>query len=126
MKKHSILIVDDDKKSRNQLRKLFEDTHYEVDSTASAAYAIAKIVQKNKPIVILGDQFEEQISVADVVALMKRCDSTLKIILISDDSSLDILKKLREEGIFYHTFRPHDKEDNEEILSAVHSAQLCH
>lgn len=126
MKARSILIADDDTNNRNKLRKLFEDTHYDVDTTASAAYAIAKIVQKNKPIVILGDTFEEKISVADVVALMKKCDSTLQIILISDDSSLELLKKMREEGLFYHALKPHNEEDNKELIIAVQSAQLCH
>ena len=126
MKARNLLIVDNDRKSRSSLRKLFGDTHYDVDTTSSAAYAIAKIVQGNDPIVILGDRFEETINVADVVALMKRCNQKLKIILISDDSSLELLKKMREDGIFYHAFKPYDKEDNEELISAVQSAILSH
>lgn len=126
MKARNLLIVDNDKKSRSNLRTLFENTHYGVDTTSSAAYAIAKIVQGNDPIVILGDKFEETINVADVVALMKRCNHNLKIILISDDSSLELLRKMREDGIFYHAFKPHDQEDNEELISAVQSAILSH
>ena len=121
-----ILIVDDDRDSRNHLQRLFNDTHYEVNVTSSAAYAIAKIVQGNDPIVILGDTFEETISVADVVALMRRCNSHLNIILISDNSSLELLRKMREDGIFYHALKPTTDADDVEILSAVTSAIAVH
>ena len=120
-----LLIVDDDRKSRNSLKTLFEETHYDVDTTASAAYAIAKIVQGNAPIVILGDKFEETISVADVVALMRRCNANLNIILISDNSSLELLRKMREDGIFYHALPPNTIDDYNELLEVVHSAVIC-
>ncbi len=120
-----LLIVDDNRISRKNLQLLFEETHYDVDTTASAAYAIAKIVQGNAPIVILGDSFEETISVADVVALMRRCNSHLNIILISDNSSLELLRKMREDGIFYHALPPSSIEDYNELLEVVHSAVTC-
>ncbi len=122
MKMRKILIADRDKAARKQLAAFFENSHYEVETTASAAYAIAKIVQKNEPIVILGDSFEEKIASVDVIALMRKCNKNLRIILVSDDSSLETLKRIREDGIFYHALKPHSQEDNEELRSAVESA----
>ena len=117
-----ILIVDDDRKNRIKLQELFERTHYDVTVTSSAAYAIAKIVQGNDPVVILGDTFEEKITSSDIVALMRRCNANLNIILVSDDSSLTVLRKMREDGIFYHALKPTNEEDNNELLLAVNSA----
>ena len=117
-----ILIVDRDKAARQKLADFFENSHYEVETTASAAYAIAKIVQKNEPIVILGDSFEEKIASVDVIALMRKCNKNLRIILVSDDSSLETLKWIRKDGIFYHALKPHNQEDNEELRSAVEYA----
>jgi len=119
MKTRQILIADGDKAARQELAALFENSNYEVQTTASAAYAIAKIVQKNEPIVILGDSFEETIAPVDVIALMHKCNKQLQIILISDDSSLEDLKRIHEDGIFYHALKPHNQEDNEELRSAV-------
>ncbi len=122
MKARKVLIADRDSASRKKLVSFFEDSHFEVESTASAAYAIARIVQKHEPIVILGDSFEEKIASADVIALMRKCNKNLRIILVSDDSSLDTLQRIREDGIFYHALKPHNQEDNEELRSVVECA----
>lgn len=122
MKARKILIADRDAGARKEMAEFFENSHFDVETTASAAYAIAKIVQKQEPIVILGDSFEEKIASVDVIALMRKCNKNLKIILVSDDSSLETLKRIREDGIFYHALKPHSQEDNEELRSVVECA----
>ena len=122
MKARKILIADKDIAARKQMAEFFENSHFEVETTASAAYAIAKIVQKHEPIVILGDSFEEKIAAVDVIALMRKCNKDLRIILVSDDSSLETLRRIREDGIFFHALKPHSQEDNEELRSAVECA----
>lgn len=122
MKARKIMIVDRDQTARKKMAEYFENSHFEVETTASAAYAIAQIVKKKKPIVILGDSFEEKIAPADVIALMHKCNKELRIILVSDDSSLETLRRMRADGIFYHALKPHSREDNEELRSAVESA----
>ena len=122
MKVRKILIADKDSTARKELADFFENSHFEVETTASAAYAIAKIVQKHEPIVILGDSFEEKIASVDVIALMRKCNKDLRIILVSDDSSLETLRRIREDGIFFHALRPHNQADNEELRSAVECA----
>jgi len=122
MKTRKILIADRDKAAREELADFFENSHYEVETTASAAYAIAKIVQKKEPIVILGDSFEEEIASVDVIALMRKSNKNLRIILVSADSSQENLRLIREEGIFYHALKQHNQEDNEELRFVVESA----
>lgn len=122
MKARKILIANRDQRACKKMAAYFEDSHYDVKTTASAAYAIAQIVKKQEPIVILGDSFEEQIAPADVIALMRKCNKDLRIILVSDDSSLETLRRMRADGIFYHALKPTSMEDNEELRSAVESA----
>ena len=117
-----VMIVDRDVSTQKKMAAFFEKSNYEVTTTTSAAYAIAQIVKKNQPIVILGDRFEEKISAVDVIALMRRCNKDLRIILVSDDSSLDTLRRIREDGIFYHALKPVNQEDNEELISVVEYA----
>ena len=122
MKARKIVIADRDQMARKKMAEYFENSHYDVETTASAAYAIAQIVKKKQPLVILGDSFEEKIAPADVIALMRKCNKDLRIILVSDDSSLETLRRMRADGIFYHALKPHSMEDNEELRSAVESA----
>jgi DNA-binding NtrC family response regulator len=117
-----VMIVDRDVSAQKKMAEFFEKSNYEVTTTASAAYAIAQIVRKNQPIVILGDSFEEKIAAVDVIALMRRCNKDLRIILVSDDSSLETLRRIREDGIFYHALKPVNQEDNEELISVVEYA----
>jgi DNA-binding NtrC family response regulator len=126
MKARKLLIADGDSVERKQMATFFENSHYEVETTTSAAYAIAKITQKHEPLVILGDSFEEKIASVDVIALMRKCNKNLHIILVSDDSSLETLKRIRGGGIFYHALKPHSQEDNEELRSAVECAIQAH
>ncbi len=65
------------------------------------------------------------IAPADVIALMRKCNKNLRIILISDDSSLETLRRIREDGIFYHALKPHSEEDNAELLNVVECAVEC-
>ncbi|SHJ50930.1 CheY chemotaxis protein or a CheY-like REC (receiver) domain [Malonomonas rubra DSM 5091] len=122
MKARKILIVDKDPVARQQLADFFEESNYHVDTTASAAFVVAHIIKKNQPIILLGNSFEEKISPAEVVSLLRECNKELNIILISDENSPEMLRKVREKGIFYHSLKPHTREDNEELLSVVECA----
>lgn len=117
-----ILIVDKDPAARQKLADFFQESNYQVETTGSAAYVVARIIQKNEPIVLLGSQFEEKISTADVISLLRECNKGLRIILISDENSPEMLRRIREEGIFYHALKPHNREDNEELRSVVECA----
>jgi len=123
VKVRKILIVDNDSTSRKQLTGLFSSSHYEVETTTSAAYAIAKIIQKHDPIVILGGSFEEIITSIDVIALMRRCNENLQIISVSDETSLETLRRMSEDGGFYHASKLQNQEDNKELRSTVEGFQ---
>jgi len=56
------------------------------------------------------------------VPLLKRCNRKLTIVLIADDTPLPLIRKVREEGIFYHALRPTEPEGEEEIRQVVKCA----
>jgi DNA-binding NtrC family response regulator len=122
MTTRNILIVDKDPKARQQLADFFLESNYLVETSGSAAYLVAHIIQKHQPIVLLGSAFEEKISTADVISLLRECNKHLSIILISDEKSPEKLRRIREEGIFYHALKPQCREDNEELRSVVECA----
>jgi DNA-binding NtrC family response regulator len=122
MFERTILIADKNRKARQQLAELFQDSMYAVETTGSAAYLIYRVLQHQQPIILLGNRFEEKIEVADLIALLKACNRDLNIILVSDEDSLLSLRKARQEGIFYHSLKPISHEDNEELRLVVECA----
>ncbi len=122
MNGRKILIADKDPAARQELADFFRGSNYQIETTGSAAYVLSRILQKQNPIVLLGSTFDETISTAELIALLKRSNQQLRIILVSDANSPEALRKVREEGIFYHALRPVDQQDSEELRSAVDSA----
>ena len=122
MNARKILIADKDPAARQKLADFFLESNFQVETTGSAAYVVARIIQKQQPIVLLGSRFEEKISAADVISLLRGCNKELRIILVSDENSPEMLRKVREEGIFYHALTPQNRQDNEELRSVVECA----
>lgn len=116
-----VLIADSDVDARKQMADLFIEAGYNVMVTNTAANAIYGILKKTAQVVLLGNQFDD-FNAGDLVPLLKKCNRDLTIILISDNTSLPLIRKLRKEGIFYHALKPVQPEDREEIRQAVQCA----
>jgi len=116
-----LLIADKDLEARKQMADLFIEAGYNVLVTNTAANAIHGILKKAAQVVLLGSEFDD-FTAGDLVPLLKKCNRDLTIILISDDASLPVMRKLRKEGIFYHALKPVQPEDKEELRQAVQCA----
>lgn len=116
-----ILIVDEDLASRKQMADMLIESGYNVIVTNSIANALYGVLKKTAQVVLLGTSFDE-LNAADLIPLLKQCNQKLSIILVAADTSLLPIKKLREEGIFYHALKPLDNEDHDEIRQAVECA----
>lgn len=116
-----LLIADNDTDARKELADLFIEAGYNVIVTNSAANAIYGILKKTAQVVLLGSEFD-QLKAGELIPLLKKCDRNLTIILVSDDPSLPVIRKLRKEGIFYHALKPVKPEDKEEIRQVVRCA----
>lgn len=113
-----LLIVSQDKECRHQMAELFKDTGYQVTVSNSIAGTLCGILKKTVQVVVLGSNFEE-LSTGDLIPLLKRCNNKLRIILMSAETPIGLLRKLRSEGIFYHALQPVDAKGREEIRQAV-------
>lgn len=120
-----LLIADEDVDCRKQMAELFIEAGYDVIVTTSAANALHGILKKTAQVVLLGSGFDN-LTAADLIPLLKRCNRKLSIILVATDASLPLIRKLRSEGIFYHALKPVSGEDREEIRQVVQCAfQRC-
>ncbi len=113
-----LLIAHQDMDCRKQMAELFIEAGYNVIVTNSAADALNGILKKSVQVVLLGSEFDE-LTAADLIPLLKKCNRRLTIILVSADTSLPLIRKLRSEGIFYHALKPVNGEDKEELRKAV-------
>ncbi len=116
-----LLIADKDIQARRQVMDLFGETEYQIVAPDSVDMVLGDVLKKEVRVILLGSEFDDM-PAGDLIPILKRCNRNLTIILISNEQSLPLLRKLRREGIFYHALRPVEKEDREEILQAVQCA----
>src|SRR4030042_2396219 len=107
--------------SRKQMAALLIDAGYDVIVTDSAANAIDNVLKKTAQVLLLGRELGEFNS-ADLAPILKKCNRDLMIILVADNTPLPLMRKVRQEGIFYHALRPVEPEGEEEIRQVVKCA----
>ena len=116
-----LLIADDDVDSRARLAKMLIDEGYDVVVTDRASHVIEGILKDMARVVILGGQVDG-LRASDLLPVLKRCKSDVKVIIASGEESLPALRKLRKEGIFYHFVKPIRVEDSDEVRQVVQCA----
>ena len=113
-----LLIANKDPHARQHLVARFDPNEYQITSTDSVANALERIINKEIQVVVLDGHYDEQ-NVAKLVPLLKKCNRNLAIVLSSSEMPLDLLKRIRKEGIFYHALRNDGEDNSEEIYQAV-------
>ena len=118
---NGLLIANKDQAAREQLANLFRQDGCQVTTADSVVNSLEGILDKSIQVVLLGGVFDEQ-QIAKFVPLLKKCNRNLSIILVSDEMPLELLRRIRKEGIFYHALRPVEDESWDEIRQAVSCA----
>ena len=121
MNTHGLLIVDEDVTTRKQLAEMFSGAGYQVSAPASMADALVGILKKTAKVVLLSTRFD-QLLATELIPLLKQCNRDLTIILVASELPLALLRKARNEGIFYHALKPVRPEDEEELCQVVKCA----
>ena len=116
-----LLIANENRQARDQLAELFEGDALQVTTTDSVVNGLEGILDKRIQVVVLGGNFDEM-HVAKLIPLLKKCNQYLSIIMVSDEMPINLLRRIRKEGIFYHALQPAGAEGREEIYQAVHCA----
>lgn len=122
MNEKRVLLADRDTATRRLIAEVLDKAGYEVKTTDSAVEVLSDILKKKPHVVLVGGDFDEKVAAEDLISLMKKCDRSLTIILVSDERPLPVIQKIRREGIFYHSLKPADPADGEEIRTAVECA----
>jgi len=115
---NGILIADENRESRKVMADLCIEAGYNVTVTTTAAGVLNGILKKTSRVILLGSSFDE-LAAIELIPLLKKCCRNLTIILVSNETSLPVIRKLRNEGIFYHLLKPVLPEDREELKQVV-------
>ena len=99
-----LIIADEDIKSREQVMELFGDTEYQVVAPNSVDLVMRDVLKKEAPVVLLGNVFDDMLA-GDLIPILKKCNKNLTIILVSNEESLPLLRKLRREGTGYMGYK---------------------
>ncbi len=118
MRLKTILIALENDFDIKALSTYFHSNGYKIEVSRSVSDAIRKIRKGNIDVILLDDEIEG-VKACDIVPLFKRINTRIQIIVISGEESFSFIKRLRDEGIFYHALKPIDME---EIQSAVRCA----
>jgi len=121
MATNGILIADDDLTARKQMAEQLMREGYQVTVTNSVAGAIYGAVKKTAQVVLLSKSFDE-LAATELIPILKQCNRHLKIILVASELPLSLIRKARNEGIFYHALKTGEPEDQEELKQAVRCA----
>jgi len=118
---NGVLIANRDQAAREQMATIFREDGYQVSTADSVVNSLEGILDKSIQVVVLGGIFDEQ-KIAKFVPLLKKCNRNLSIILVSDTMPIELLRRIRKEGIFYHALKPVAEESWDEIRQAVSCA----
>jgi DNA-binding NtrC family response regulator len=115
------MIAEQDRNCRTMMAELMSEEGYSVTVTNSAADALNGVLKNSAQVILLGNDFDD-LAAAELIPLLKQCNRNLTIILVSNEESQPTIRKIRNEGIFYHALKPAKPEDTEEIRQAVKCA----
>jgi len=105
MEEQGILVADKDTAFLREVAAHFSDAGYHVETTNSAVHVISSILEKQTPVVLLGSDFDKKINLLELLRLLKKCNRHLAVILVSDEASLPMVKRIRKEGVYYYALR---------------------
>ena len=116
--KGKVLIADQDRESRETLADFLLRENFSVDTTSVASEVIQKI-QNAKIDVLIMDVELKGMKGYEIISILKKIDPQLCIIVTSGNLSLELARKIWEQGIFFYAVKPLDLK---EIRLAVNDA----
>ncbi len=117
----TLQIIDTDKETRKHIVGFFNGSGYRVIEADSMGIVLRNVLKREATVILLGSEFDG-LSATEIIPLLKRCNQNLKIILISNVESPNLIRKVRKERIFYHALKPVNGDDRTEIRQVVQCA----
>ena len=115
---NGLLIANKNREAAEQLANSFAQDEYQITKADSVANALEGIINKEIQVVVIDGSYDEQ-NIVKLIPLLKKCNRNISIILVSDEMPIELERKIRKEGIFYHALKTVGDDNLEEIRQAV-------
>lgn len=116
-----VLVADKNLRSRQQLVSLLTAAGHEVLALEEVSDVLNALVSRQGRVLVLGSEVGA-LRAVELLPLLKRCCREVPVILVAEESSLPLLRRMRREGIFYHALPPRSLDDQRELALAVRCA----
>ncbi len=113
-----LLIADKDEETRRRIVGFFSRSEYSVIEADSVDVVLRNVLKREASVILLGSEFDG-LSAMEIIPLLKKCNRNVSIILISNEDCPSLIRRFRQEGIFYHALKPVNGDDGEEIRQVV-------
>jgi len=113
-----VLVCDDDPRMRDTIVEVLAQEVFEVDTADRAVDAIQRIMKTSYRALIL-DLKLPGLGGLDAIAVVKRFDESLPIIVMTGHASYEVEQAARAAGIFYYLVKPFNLD---ELVAAVRAA----
>ena len=116
MKKQTIVIIDSDQDFIRDFSAQFELEGLCVEQALRVGDLLEKLINQQVVLIIANIELNTD---CDVVGSVRKLDKDVPIITITANDSLEVQKKVRQEGIFFYFVKPFTIED---MSIVAHSA----
>jgi len=114
----SAVIASEDPAIIDQISGIIVKHNYSIILAKTALNSILKILEKQVDLLIVDLAFPQTTSL-DLIKIIKRMRPRLPIIVLSEDFSLNTVRKFIESGVFYCAMKPVQIYEIEHVLDAV-------
>ncbi|MBN1348927.1 response regulator [candidate division KSB1 bacterium] len=121
----SVVIVSDDPEIIHQLEELLTPRDYVIIKEESRLKSVRKILEQEIDFLILDLDYPIDASI-DLIDIIKRTRPRLPIVVLSDNNSLEAVRKLSEAGVFYCAFKPIQIGEVEKVFEALERMNSRH
>lgn len=116
-----ILLADGNSDYRAGLARLLAADGYYIAVADSVQETLDVLRRKQAQVVVIGPELEG-LQAADLIPLLKSANRKAAIVLVADDPTPLLARRIRQAGIFYHALRPACPEDATDMVQAVQCA----
>jgi DNA-binding NtrC family response regulator len=119
-----VLIVDDEERLRNTMRKLLAVEGLEADSAGSGEEAVEKLRAGKFDVIILDVRMPGMTGV-ETLAEIKKIDPEVEVIILTGYASVDTAKDIMKLGAYDYLLKPYSKEELMDRIDAAFDRKLA-
>ena len=118
----TILIIDNDMETRQRLSAELAKEGYNVETAQQLGEVLEKTLISRTSLIIVNLQ-TPGIPGCETISMIKKFNNSIPIITITNDNSIEMEKRVREEGVFFYFVKSFTIEDMKTVIKSALSAR---